>query len=368
MDRSQRKSGIELLRLLCMFGIVAYHYSYHGGYRPLSEYAFSGAVLYLQMLRLFGRTACSVFALTTGYFLISAKGGFKEQFKRAVPLWFDMHFYYILALLVLYVCGASAISAKDILLSLLPGIFGTWYMRYYIILLLVVPILRPYITKLSKDDYKKLLLAIFLFWSVLTTVGRKDYWNYGDFDFFLVFFLFGGYIRLHMKRPEYYRKYSGPAMIIFFALSVLSVPMMDLAGSITGLRAFIDSAQYFGECHNILSVCMAISAFLWFSSLDFHRPAINEMASAVPGIYLLHNGFLMRRWLWQELYPNADYVSNPYLHSLIKITGCYFIFMLAAMICTRTEGKLFRKWWENHFDSVWNNVHRCFAKLLAKIP
>lgn len=70
--KKERNSSLELLRIICIILIIAHHYSYHGGYDGVTYENLSAGVIFIQIIGMFGRMACSIFALISGYFLINA--------------------------------------------------------------------------------------------------------------------------------------------------------------------------------------------------------------------------------------------------------------------------------------------------------
>ena len=68
-DRQERIYGLDLYRILCMFFVIAYHFSFHGNVTVscAQEVTFNWAVL--AIARIFGALCNGGFMLTSGYFL-----------------------------------------------------------------------------------------------------------------------------------------------------------------------------------------------------------------------------------------------------------------------------------------------------------
>lgn len=75
LKAKQRNSGIEFLRIICILSIIFHHYYEHGGFPVFGVKDLSYSTVYLQCISMFGRAACSVFAIITGYYLINSEGG-----------------------------------------------------------------------------------------------------------------------------------------------------------------------------------------------------------------------------------------------------------------------------------------------------
>lgn len=87
----KRKSGIELLRVLCIVAIIAHHYYVHGLTGYLNELSFFER-MFFQSLSMFGRSACSVFVIISGFFMVKKDA----SPRRLFPLFFEMLTYSLL--------------------------------------------------------------------------------------------------------------------------------------------------------------------------------------------------------------------------------------------------------------------------------
>lgn len=103
--KKERNSSLELLRIISMLLIIAYHYVIHGNFTfTLENNAF--AVAYLKVISTFGKPACAVFALITGYFMIESNTNHKF-YRRIIPTIFRMMFCTLTVCLVVYLFGGG---------------------------------------------------------------------------------------------------------------------------------------------------------------------------------------------------------------------------------------------------------------------
>ena len=348
--QKNRNSSIELLRIISMFVIVAYHYSLHGGYDKFSSYDFCGGVVFVQFLGLFGKVACSIFALISGYFLILQKGPIKEQYKRIVPLFFEMHFYYFVILIVMLITQVVPVTPAMWIKSLFPMIFGTWYIKYYILLLLAAPFIGNWLRSLDKNTYRNIVLLLLFIWSAIQTLSNAA-WNFGEMDFFFVMYILGGYLRLHMGKVSL--KKTGIYAVSFIILMMASVLFFDIAGIISGITKFIDYASYFRRYDTVLALGCAVSVFLYTLNFNFYNAIINRISSATLGIYLIHNNAMIDTYIWKVLYPNTEYIYNPYVHAVIKIVIVFSVSLVIDLVRQATIGAAFNKWLEKNYQKIW---------------
>ena len=340
--RSRRNSSLELLRIICILLILANHYSVLGGIPARGWRDLTWGYFFVQSIGMFGRTACSVFVLITGYYL--STGVKPGHWKKAIPLAAEAVFYSSTAFLVLCALGFRTFSPKGILLALVPFIGGNiWFVTNYIVFWFAIPFLNPMVAALSKRQHQGLLVFFGVFWCLLPTFSTKAIsfgWTFGELDFFLVMYLAGSYLRRFAPHERWHNRWNGLGALFCFVLMVLSVAAMDLLGLWLRKDALVSHAVHFLSFYSVLSVPLAVSAFCFFSRLSFSNRAIDLIAKSVLGIYLLH--MQLTHLVWQRLSPNALHVDTPYFHAIAKIS-LLFLFCLAVDLLRHfTVGRLGR--------------------------
>ena len=89
--KDMRNSSLELLRIICMFFIMMLHYSTWGGVKEFSSYEVGNGLIFVQIIGMYAKVSCAIFAMMTGFFLINAK---KEgYYKKLVPMVEQIYFY-----------------------------------------------------------------------------------------------------------------------------------------------------------------------------------------------------------------------------------------------------------------------------------
>lgn len=144
--------------------------------------------------------------------------------------------------------------------------------------------------------------------------------------------------------------------ILFITLMIVSVLFFDFAGLISGFSKLIDYASYFRRYDTILALGCAISVFLYALNFSFSSPFINRIAGATLGIYLIHNNALIDTYIWKVLYPNTEYIYNPYAHAILKIFVIFSVSLIIELIRQATVGKMINKWLDRHYQKIWNGI------------
>ena len=338
-----RNSSLELLRIICMLLIIAHHYSVHGGYEELTSASLPGGGIFIQILSMYGKLSCTIFILISAYFLVDTP---KIRYKKIIPLVAEMFFYSIAIMIIMYSLKLVPINMENTLASLLPIIFGNWFVVYYILLYLLLPYINPWLQSMDKQQYTRFLITLLIIWSVVPTFTRWE-WGFSKLGFMVISYIIGGYIKLHIKdKVSYANKWNLLIGLLSAFLMIASVFCFDAAGYILKIDLLVRRADYFMEYNSILALSCAVFIFMYFSNIQLKNKWINVIAGSVLGIYLIHDNDLMRPYLWGTISPNKNYYDFPYLHAVLKIAAVFVVCLIIDLIREKTIGRLFQKWLE----------------------
>lgn len=277
---------------------------------------------------MFARMACSLFAMISGFFLIERK---TVDYSKAAMIVFDVAFFTVVIAAFSWVTGVVQITMRDLLYS---GLY--WFIVYYLIFYFFVPYINKLLCSLDKAGFVKLLTLMFCLWSVVPTLTLRQI-NFVYMDFFIVMYTAGAYIRLYVYRKVHYRNFWNLLIALAAAVfMVFSVDVFDAIGTATGKDFFVENACYFRELNMVPAVICAVSLFLYFSNLTFYSGAVNFMAGSTLHILILHNNEFFRQWIWEGIYPNAEYMVWPYVHAPIKIVCMYIGCLLISVVYRQT--------------------------------
>lgn len=340
-----RNSSLELLRIICIVLILANHYSVLGGIPVRGWRNLTWGYFFVQSIGMFGRTACSIFVLITGYFL--SPGVKPGHWRKAIPLAAEAIFYSAGAYFVLCAFGFRMISTKGILLALIPFLGGNiWFVTNYLVFWFVIPFLNPMLNALTERQHRGLLLVFAVFWCLLPTFATKEVsfgWTFGELDFFFVMYTLGAYLRRFAPHERYDNRWNLMAMLSFVAIMILSVAGLDLLGLWLRKNTLVAHAVHFLSFYSILSVPLAVSAFSFFSRISFSNTIIDRIAKSVLGIYLLH--MQLTHLAWQKISPNAQHVDNPYFHACAKIWLLFLFCLIVDQLRGATVGRIGARLW-----------------------
>lgn len=358
MIKEKRNSSFELLRIICIVLIIAGHYYTHGDYTKENLLPLSFNSVYVQTLQLYARIACSVFVLITGYFM-SNMVSYHGVYKKIISLVIEMYFYSIISIIIFLLVSHGKITINLIIQAAFPFLWGNWFVEYYILLLLCIPFLNSLIENLDKRKFNRLLLLMFICWSIITSLSHKA-WQFSNLDFMFVFYLTGAYIKKYNMSWLSNTKCVCCICLNVFGLYA-SMAVFDYIGIKSSNYYWIEHAGYFKEFDSIFSVPIAICVFIIFSRIKFYNKKINYVARTTLGIYLFSDNFLMQDIIWRKLFPNTDYIHVAVIHSIIKIIVVFIIGFFIDVLRQKLTSLL-----EKNFDMI-NKVYICMKDCFHKV-
>lgn len=331
--KKERASNIELLRIIAMLLIIAFHYAVKSGF--WFETVTVNKML-MNVTEMFGELGVNLFILITGYFMINGTFRWKKVFYMIL----QVLFYNWLSILVLYNGHIGPAIGEAQTADFFPVIYGRyWFMTTYILLYIISPYLNRLVKNLSKKEFEKLLLICLVLWSVIPTIfgARVDdtetLLNYNRFIWLSVVYLLGAYISLYgneVKCLSYkagtYFAGSAVMLLLITGIIFLMECNMELVQKIG-----ISSATYFWRPNTILTAAWSLLIFLAFLRLKMPNIKwMNRLASTTLGVYTLHDGRLAGP-IWRLWMKGVEYQDSAFLivHMIVSVL---IVFMVCAVI------------------------------------
>lgn len=330
---SKRFSSIELLRIIGMLMIVAYHYIIHGVLQGL----WGGKTVYWDNGTAINQIICSamlpggavgicIFFLITGYFQIE-----KKEFSLKKVLC-EIQFYAIVFAILGIMCILCRIdTAEGNYLGYIFKAVSTpvtanlwWFATSYILLMFLTPYLNRMFLKIDKIGA---YVIIFIAWgSAQISIGLA--YDYYMFVFPIFYYLLGAFIR-KFSRNQYGKKMvtAVTALLLWALLSALwyikySADFEFAIQHRTIYDFMIQTLQY----AFLVPLC-AMSILKLFLAFDFQSLIVNKLGSLTFGIYLLHDSGIARQLIWNNiLQVGNQYLSDYFvIYALISILAVYVI-------------------------------------------
>ncbi len=315
-----RKSNIELLRIICMVIIVLNHYvSRKGIVESFDVFNINNNLGHF--FRSSGYPGLLAFVLISGYFM-AGDGKFKT--KRIFSLIIQIVAFTLLSLFIAIFILNIQCTTNMVIKSFIPFMFGYgayWFIGPYLQMCLLAPFIDFFINSINIRQYKAFLMISILFVFIIPTNKFFTMSNENDGVLtFLIIYTIAGYI----KKYELHNKITKSKLLIiimsFWLLSYSTYPMGHL------LKIELFNVMVLGM-NNIFSLVIGISLFLLFLKISVNpNRVINYIAGSTFGVYLFHENFILREWIWgvavnrEAYYYSSLFVIHCFLTVLVLFT------------------------------------------------
>lgn len=340
METKTRNSSLELLRIISILLIIFHHFSLYGNY---IEYPFSGVRVMAEFLVIGGKIGTYCFILISGYFMCEKS----FDFKRIIKIWFAAATYSLILGVALRSMGYVDGSLIE---KMIKGLFPIctqqyWFITGYAGVYLLSPALNCFIDHMEKIQLKKVIAVVGVMFCIIPTIFVK-YVPFGNvLAIFVVYYLIGGYLKKHCTQiPD-------KACGITFAASIFIIYAIQLFVAFLGMRiSGLEHCTYWiSGNYSFLIMTAAVSLFLLFlNAKPFYSSKINNIASTVIGIYLIHDNRDVRNVLWNRIVP-TEWIGNQnvavFLICAIFVVGIIFITGFVVEYCRiRLLENIIMKW------------------------
>lgn len=245
----------------------------------------------------------------------------KSEFKldKLIKLIIEVFMYSIFMLVITMIFTDRKIGIMELLKSFLPIIYSNyWFVTNYIVLYVLSPFINRLIKNLNQDEYIKLIIILFIILSVIPTFMGTNF-VYSNLIWFVFLYLLAGYLRIYYKFHLKKQSYLIIAVVMYLLIFILSELILAVSQYIPRLS---DNTRFFSDLNKVPAVICSACLFLYFkeSKLKYNK-YINKIASATFAIYLLHDNYLFKKYLWNSVLMNSNYYNSKFmiLHYIISV-------------------------------------------------
>jgi len=306
-----RKSNIEILRIISIILIVLFHCVFHSGLSFGFNFSFNKFMS--KIFWMYGELGVNLFVLIMGYFMINAK----FKFKKFVKIIFQVLFYHFLTIIFACYIGIYQLSEiRQFFFIAFPVTLNSyWFITAYILIYIFSPYLNLFVKKIEKLQYQKFLLLLLIIFSIIPTFFGVLYNNtesllyYNRFIWFIVLYLIGAYIKLYSISFIETKKKSIIISVLSFLTLIVSILIIDKFDFLFA-KIGLTEVAYLWTPNNIPMLLLSISIFGIFLNMKIKdNKIVNKFASTTLGIYLLHDGVLSV-WLWKTVFKIATFQDS----------------------------------------------------------
>lgn len=320
MRHKSRNSNIELLRIISMFLIVLHHFSIHGIFNSnivVNNLTVNKVIA--ELLVMGGKVGVDLFILITGYFLIESNLRISKLFYLEA----QVLTYSVGILIALGMLRNIHYSFLIVIKSIFPVITNSyWFITSYVIIYVMSPVINKTIKSLNKKaNIEILAILVFLSFFMPTFFSLKV--GVSNIGIFLTLYYIGALIRINFQQIN--AKQTGIKLFLSsLILSIAGFATLNIVGVLFDVKLFLNKIMHFFSDSSIFILGIAIGMFLIFlNKKEFSNKYINFIASLSFGVYLIHDNFLMRPILWNNIF---------HVHTLLKLNPV--VFVIAAFLIT----------------------------------
>lgn len=362
-SNKKRSSNIELLRIVAMLLIVSYHVILHLDIDTSTISIIPNRIL-INFLMFNGKFGVNLFMLISGYFLINAK----FKLKNALKLFINTSICAIAILALLFFLKVP-IGITDYIQNIFPMFFNVyWFITTYFVIYLLINYINRFLQNLPQKKYFILLIILGIVLSVLPSFFHIVMVNNNNFVWLIYLYFIGAYIKLYIPIKNKSAKYIVIGVFIY-GLGVLSAFVFQYLG--TKYTIFLEQQFYFAKQFSIFLLLASIFIFLGFLGLNTKiSTKINTIASGMIGVYLIHDNYLLRKYLYFDVFQNNLFVNSPYfgLRILLTIILIFICSTILTLLYKQTIGKCVDKGCQILEEKIMNskslkNINKKFNKI-----
>lgn len=287
---NERNWGIDLLRIVSMFGIVLLHIISIGGVLQNIDFL-STKYNFVYCLYVAAMCAANCYALISGYV------GYDKKFKikNILRLWIQVAFYSILLTIIIYFVKPGSVSIKDILMSFLPITNNSyWYFTEYFILFFFMPILNIGIQKMENQELKRILIILIAAITISNIIGNsKDIFKLDQGYsalWLIILYVLGAYL----NKAKCFEKSSKRSLLLWYVLSVFITFILGIAAGVFSNK-FLGRTVGFNIFNIYTSptiVMESVFLVLLFSKINItsenSKNIIKKLAASSFSVFLIH--------------------------------------------------------------------------------
>ena len=263
--KHERSSNFELLRLLCIFGILVMH-----TFAGIDTAASPGNMLANVFANSLFNTGVTCFILLSGYF------GIRFDLKKLIGLDLMVIFFTVVGTVAL-----GDFGVKDLIKSCIPVLSRRyWFITCYFVLCILAPFLNQMAERLEREHFRRLLLLLLLVFSLIPTVTTYDVMQDAGkgLAHFVMIYLLGRYLARyhtgHCSKKQLLLGITGSTALIFCADGALT------------LHQGVIYSTFSRDC-SIFIIFTAVLLLLLFREFSLQSRIINRAATNVLAIYVL---------------------------------------------------------------------------------
>ncbi len=315
-DKLIRESGIEMLRIMSICGVIVLHFVF-----PTAVGYDSDNTNYLLFLENLFIGSVNIFIIITGYFMINNN---TRVVNKPLSLLFQIAFYLGGAYLLTCVWGNNTFDIGGFIYTIIPR---NYFVVLYITLFFISPYINKCINSISPDKYNQILYITFLIMSFLpfivdfmtdifhleltgmNTLGHFGGQSGGTLIHFMYMYMLGGLICKNKDTIDAVKTRS--VLIICMASFVANYGLVLCFKDL-----MLDASKSLWSYYNPLIILQSCTLFILFSRIKIRNKYINNLAKSSFACFICH-GFLLGQLPVEKMIGQNPLIMTAYLFGAI---------------------------------------------------
>lgn len=325
-----RQANLELLRLCAMFLVLVVHAAFFSLGTPKADLIRMAPVeqTILTFTESISIICVNVFILISGWF------GIKPKIKSLSGFLFQVFFFLFGIYLFVLISGKVSFSLKG-LLECLTITKWNWFIKAYLALFLVSPVMNAFVEHTDRKTFKWVLIAFYLLQTVYGWTGLIEFYADGYSTFsFMGLYLLARYLKIY--RPDITHKsklfYTTVYLVCAATLTVLSIAPAFLPISDNIVNMIIP--KLFTYICPIV-ILESVAFFFIFERMTISpriSPTINKIAVSNFAVFLLHTNPNIINPIYKEGIKSLYVSTHSQFWNILCILGFILSFFILAIL------------------------------------
>lgn len=312
MNKKERQSNFELLRIIALFMVLIFHSNIHTNGIPTIDFVSNNPLIAYNIYVVQGISVIcvNVFVLLSGWF------GIKPKTERVLELIYQVLFFLLGSYIIALLFGKTTINADDILTCFLLNDYA-WFIKSYLCLMIFAPMLNIFSQTASKKELTSFLVVFYVFQSIYGwATNAASFFNYGSSVVsFCGLYLLAQYIK---RFQPGWSKYSKTCDLLFYfglvAASAVFLVVLSYFSFLSPIYHSLVGHMYAYSSPIVVAECLFI--FLFFSKLAIKSRFINYVAISCFSALFVHGNPYIFPYQARVL---SFYSNNCYSLALLKV-------------------------------------------------
>ena len=303
--KKERKSGIELYKVIAIFLIVLSHViqtltepNYvlgigEGTFINIATATTDLDVLLLALFRICGALGNNMFFICSAWFLVNSK---KMSLKKVIRMILDVWIINMIVFWGLHAIGIQ-FQVSDTVRTFFPTTFANnWYITCYLLFYLIHPFLNRMLEQLNISEHFALTSFLFMIYFIIPVLPLEEINLFfaNELVIFLATYVIVSFIKTY--KNEWTENLKLNKGILF--VSIVSYVVLILSVDYLGLRTnyFLNRLVRWNMNNSLFMFLIAFSSFNMMKKKKFINRTINYFSSLSLLVYIFHENLAFRRY------------------------------------------------------------------------